>query len=174
MPGRYSGISDATRRVIGGERRYPGLSMLDDALLKRWLLDLGSEADELHTHVPIGERPVELEDMMCPRMQRMADAAWPRRIDAVLRYGKKWVLVECKPAADHHALGQVLCYKFWWQQTAGLPPLSSVRVVTDACDRDCRTAFAHFGVMVDEVGDVGFQRDDQRRLVMVDAGAFES
>ena len=171
--GRYSGISESTLRVIGGERRYPGLSMLDDMLLKKWLLGAGAEADELHTHVPVGERPAALEDLMSPAMQRMADAAWPRRIDAVLRFGNQWTLVECKPAADHHALGQVLCYRFWWGQTPGMPRLKNVRVVTDSCDRDCRAAFEHYGVMVDEVGDIGWQRDDQRRLVMVDAGEFE-
>lgn len=146
--------------------RYVGLSANDGSLLAVWLMQLAVKPDELHTHVPIGELPFEPSDMDDPFTRSCIEAAWPRRIDVAMRYGDEWWLIECKPDADHHALGQILCYRFWWERDVTDKPLARTIVLTDRVDPDCETAFAHYDVELVEVGDM-FDRTRRRVRVVI-------
>lgn len=163
------GLSEATLRDVSRPRRWMGLSADDGTLLATWLERMETKPTELHTHVPIGwDRPT-FPDEPDPCVRRMADSIYPRRIDAVLVFGGDHVLVECKPGADHFALGQVLCYAFWWESEAALPALSRVVVLTDLTDSYVKRAFFAYGVEVVELGEVlSLSRRGRRRLLSVD------
>ena len=138
-PGRWGSVfgpSPATLRDMTRPRGWLGLSHRDCRLLQDWLITLEPQPDELHTHVPVGSIPTlePLHDSEFNRKQ--LESLWPRRIDAVLRLGDVWWIVECKPDANHYVLGQVVCYRFWWQRDAVECPLGRCLVITDRCDED--------------------------------------
>lgn len=150
------GPSEATLRDLAYPRGWLGLSQADHRLLQAFISRLESQSIELHTHVPIGwdgwtGRPGE-ESVM----ESVLDGSLPRRVDAALRVGKVWWLVECKPYARHYVLGQVLCYAYWWWRQLGHLPLARVIVVTDECDEGIRPVLEAAGVLVVElVEDLG-------------------
>jgi hypothetical protein len=144
---------------------WRGLSGNDAALLWHWLDGLEGKPDELHTHVPVGTVPAPPAGWDDAAGRREIEALWPRRIDAVARFGADWWLVECKPQADHYCLGQILCYAFWWAAVPGAVALSRVVVLTDVADRDCLRAFFAYGVEVVEVGDIFGNVGRGRRVV---------
>lgn len=147
------GPSAETLRDVAAPRRWLGLAYRDRRLLELFVGGLGVVPDELHTHVPVGTQRVLPGLPLGDEAQRIVQGCWPRRIDAVMRFGVEWWLVECKPDANHYCLGQVLCYVFWWQRDCPGRDLSQVLVVTDVCDRDVLPVFDACGVSVVEVGD---------------------
>jgi len=162
------GCDPTTSRTWPCGRRLAGLSRQDDTLLRGYLRGLGTVPAELHTHVPVGALPGEPEGVVTERDRAMVEALWPRRIDCVLLVGGLWRLLEVKPVADHHALGQVLCYGFWWRQVKRFPGLDELGVVTWRCDADCVAAYSHFGVRVFVVQGAGAVTYSGRRWVAVD------
>lgn len=134
--GRAFGPSPRTRRDLNRPYRWLGLSARDCRLLEEWLPTLDPQPDELHTHVPVGSIPKldELRDSAFNRKQ--LESLWPRRIDAVLRFGETWWIIECKPDANHYVVGQVLCYRHWWLRDCGELKLARCVVLTDRCDPD--------------------------------------
>lgn len=146
------GPGPTTLRRPDNRRSWRGLSVNEATLLAVWLASHELHPDEVYTHVPVG--PVaggeaEYEDSAEGRMAR---AIYPRRIDAVLRFGERWWLVEAKVAASHQALGQVLLYRHLWGLGEGLPVLEKVVVLTDVLCSDCRSAYRAHGVEIVEVG----------------------
>lgn len=160
------GISDQTRRDPRRPRRWMGLRPDDGALLAIWVDSLGASLQELHTHVPVASDDVDVVDVADPRMRRLAEQLYPRRVDAVLLIKDEWWLVECKPSADHMALGQVLCYAFWWEGLPAGPDLQHVAVLTDQADEMCRRAYFAHGVELIELGPVLGRSPSARRLVI--------
>ena len=162
------GPSDETRRVLPFVRRYPGLSPDDDKLLRSWLGSLAKLPDELHTHVPVGNLPQLLGDLNTAANRAQVEASYPRRIDCACLFGGRWTIVECKPEADHHALGQVLCYRWWWERDCPELVVDRSLVVTDVCVADCAGPYNAFGVMVHQCGDVLEFRATRRSEVFGD------
>jgi len=150
-----------------------GLSRQDDTLLRGYLAQCGAVPSELHTHVPVGSIPAPCAGPFAERDGAMLEALWPRRIDCVLRFDRLWRLVEVKPVADHHALGQVLAYAFWWGRVAGFPVLDELAVVTWRCDDDCRALYGSFGIRVFVVSGHGAVTFNGRRWVVVDDTTLE-
>ena len=148
------GPCDETRRELSHGGRWPGLSFDDNDLLHRYLDGLDVLPNELHTHIPLGSLPELVGGLDTQRNRKQVQSSWARRADAALLFGGKWTLIECKPEADHHALGQILCYRFWWERERHLGRISKCIVVTDVCDADVKVAFSSFGVRVHECGPV--------------------
>ena len=162
------GCEPSTLRRWPWQRRLVGLSRQDDTLLRAYLGQCGSVPDEVHTHVPVGSVPVAEPGPSSDGDRAMLEALWPRRIDCVLRFGRLWRLVEVKPVADHHALGQVLAYAFWWARVPHFPRLDELAVVTWRCDDDCRAVYGHYGIDVIVIEGHGAVTFNGRRFVVVD------
>ena len=148
------GGSKDTLRDIQYKGRWPGLSYDDDFLLHRWVSELLVDPAEFHTHIPLGSLPELVGDLDTASNRKQVASSWARRADAAVRVGHDWWLIECKPEADHHALGQLLCYRFWWERERAAGAISQSIVVTDLCDKDIKVAFSAYGVRVYECGAV--------------------
>jgi len=134
--------------------RWAGLSPTDRTLLEVYVERMARKPDAIHTHVAVGTIPVYHEDGDDPVIRAQLEACWPRRIDAVLRWGRKYQLVECKPDANHYVLGQLLCYVYWWLEHCHDLPEPQAVLVTDRCDPDVKPVVEALGVRVVEVGDI--------------------
>jgi len=128
--------------------RWEGLSVADADVLRRFLVAIGIEPDELHTHVPVGGTVSPPAGDHFARMGKMAAALYPRRVDAALRYGAAWWLVECKPDSRLHGLGQCLGYYYWWLRDCPECDISRVILACGASQPDEVAAFAAAGVEV--------------------------
>lgn len=128
-----------------------GLSNRDRTLLQRFLGSLREDPDELHTHVPVGRLPAVDDAELDAFTRKQIESLWPRRIDAMLRFGSEWWLVECKPDANHYVLGQLLCYWYWLSRDC--PKISCRRLVlvTDVCDPEVLPVLERCGVSVLEL-----------------------
>jgi len=162
------GPCDETRRLDGSARRYPGLSPGDDTLLRSWLASLAKPPEEIHTHVPVGNLPRLLGELNTAANRAQVEASYPRRIDCACRFGDGWTIVECKPEADHHALGQILCYRWWWERDLPGLRVDRVMVVTDVCVADCAGPYNAYGVVVHSCGPVLEFEASRRREVFGD------
>ena len=148
------GLSDDTLRDPREPRWWRGLSGDDAVLLAVWLDGLERLPDELHTDVPVGvELPASL-GWEPGWVRRMAERNLARRIDAIVRFGFEWWLLECKPGCDHYCLGQVLGYAFWWESVVRGGELSRVAVVTDRAEDGMVGLYLAYGVEIFEVGEV--------------------
>ena len=160
------GLTDDTRRDIGNPRHWRGLAGDDAALLATWLDRLEDEPDELHTGIAVGPLPEIPVEFSTPRLKAVQVGTSSWRVDAAVRFGAKWWLIECKPDASHYALGQLLFYRWWWQQHPGYPIVERLVVLTDECDADMIPVFETYGVEVIQLGEVlGFSRRRRRRIV---------
>lgn len=122
-----------------------GLSLLD----RRTWLALGAaswfQGWELTWNVRLGEGRL-LHGLGLPRAVFPIVANHQRRIDLVARRGEIVLLVEIKPWADPHALGQVLLYRLLWRREnpTGVEPVGCV--LAAGIDRDCWALYERFGV----------------------------
>jgi hypothetical protein len=142
------GPSAGTRRSLTDEYRWSGLSASDSAVFASFLKLVGGDVDELHTHVPVGgvvEAPLGCEFGGCGVM---VAALYPRRVDAAVRVGSGWWLIECKPGRGMHGLGQLLSYFFWWVRDCASCPVSRLVLVCEECDDDQRAVYECFGIDV--------------------------
>ena len=110
----FCGPWNGTRRELSSPRGWDGLSGDERDVLVRFLRELGEVPDELHTHVPVGLLPEVFETEEDPAIRFCIIGRWPFRIDACLRFGDEWWLVECKQDAGHACIGQALFYWFLW------------------------------------------------------------
>ena len=145
------GPSTSTLRDVAYPRGWLGLSAGDRDLLVPFLAGLDPQPDELHTHVPVGSCPRLRPEHDTRQWQDLVRGVYPRRVDAALRFGRGWWLVEAKVDANHYVIGQVLCYAFWWREQLGGKPLSEVVVVTDQVDPDTRRVMLAAGIRVVEI-----------------------
>lgn len=145
------GPSPATRRDLAVPFRWAGLSSRDRSLLSGFLAALDVEPDELHTHVPVGRLPAVDDAEADAFTRKQVESLWPRRIDAMLRFGAVWWLVECKPDANHYVLGQVLCYWYWLSRDCPAIDCRRVVLVTDTCDPEVLPVLERCGVSVVEL-----------------------
>jgi len=161
------GLSSRTLRDPAVPMRWEGVAADDSRLLEVWLGRLPVAPDELHTSVPVGMSDLGLDDYDVEWQRRFVAGAYPRRIDAIVRFGHDWWLIECKPAADHYCLGQILAYAYWWECVVAGGELADVVVLTDEVAGDCMPVFAAFGVTVIELGRVLDEPVGQRRQYIV-------
>lgn len=159
------GLTDDTRRDIGNPRHWRGLAGDDAVLLATWIAGLKGKPDELHTGIAVGPLPEIPAEIKTPRLEavQLGTSSW--RVDAAVRFGEWWWLIECKPDAGHQALGQLLFYWWWWKRQPGYPVVVRFVVLTDECDDDMLPVFKAYGVEVIRLGEVlGFSRRRRRRI----------
>lgn len=160
------GLTDDTLRDIGNPRHWRGLAGDDAALLATWIAGLEVKPDELHTGIAVGplpEIPIHIET---PRLAAVHVGVSSWRVDAAVRFGEEWWLIECKPDAGHQALGQMIFYRWWWERQSGYPEATRFIVLTDECDYDFIPVFEWNGIEVIRLGEVlGFSRRRRRRIV---------
>ncbi len=153
--GASLGLCFETVRPRGHAPLWRGLSEDDGLLLEAWVDEYYDSISELHTHVACGLCAAEAEDL-----ERLASAAmvrhlYARKADAVVRFRRGWIIVECKPTADHRALGQLLFYRLHLAKAT--PELRGARlmVLCTECDEDFREAFVKNGIEVCVISFVG-------------------
>jgi len=151
----FPGPTERTLRDPLVPLRWAGLSSNDAELLERFLRTMPRPPDELHTHVPVGRLPVVHEDQDDPDTAKLLATLWPRRIDAMARWGEDWYLIECKPDAAHYVVGQVLCYYFWLLRERPDLPIAMPVVLTDKADEDVLPVLEALGIIVVELGPRG-------------------
>lgn len=142
------GPSEKTRRDPGNEYRWDGLSLNDCAILASFLAGLGVMPDELHTHIPVGGVVEIPEEISSSHVSVMVNHLYPRRVDAALRFGEEWWILECKPSSRMAGLGQLLSYYYWWCRDCGHCRVSRLVLVCEDCDVDEVEAYAAAGVDV--------------------------
>lgn len=131
---RASGPWSGSLRDPCRSLRWYGVSPDERLLLGRFFGELGRLPDELHTHVGVGRLP-DLDGLdVSPEMRRCMGGRWPWRIDACLRFGGSWWLVEVKLLATHQALGQLLFY--WWSWNRDVVARRATRAVLLCLDCD--------------------------------------
>ena len=150
--GTLLGPSAATLRDQGRPRGWAGLSRRDRELLRVWLGRRGSALAELHTGVPVGRVPKLQVEHDTEANRKLVQGVYPRRVDAAVLEGGLWSIVECKPAANHYAVGQVLCYAYWWRVSLVNRPLARSIIVTDEADPDIRPVAAASEIELVELG----------------------
>ncbi len=145
------GLGPGTLRDPTRLRYWRGLSADDAALLYAWVVDRGSDLEELHTDVPCGIAP-ELEVGPADgSFARYVGKLHPLRIDAVVLLKGRWWIVEVKADAGYTALGQVLVYGWYATRTCVSLAGAALAVVTDRVQECIRPVFAELGVEVWEV-----------------------
>lgn len=142
------GPSDVTRRKLDDEFRWAGLSTNDSAVLSSFLAQLGVEPDELHTHVPVGGLICIPKGYESESIERMVEHLYPRRVDAAVRFGSEWWILECKPASRMAGLGQLLSYYYWWHRDCPCHCVTRCVLVCEDCDDDEVEAYNAAGVDV--------------------------
>lgn len=147
----FVGPTDETRRDLARPETWVGLSTGDHALLVAFLDQLAVGPKELHTHVAVGLGDVEIPSTADAVGHRLMTSLWPRRVDAAVRFGDAWWLIECKVGCAHYVLGQCLCYAFWWMRDCPECPLERVVVVTDCCHDDVESVLCASGIDVVEL-----------------------
>lgn len=148
----FVGPTDETRRSLADPSTWAGLSAGDHALLVAFLAQLEAVPVELHTHVPVGLGNLEVPDAADAVGHRLMTSLWPRRVDAAVRFGDEWWLIECKIGCAHYVLGQCLCYAYWWMRDCPECPLARVIVVTDCCQDDVACVLRASGIDVVDFG----------------------
>lgn len=160
------GLPADTLRDPASPRWWRGLSGDDASLLATWLTRLKRKPDELHTGIPVGRLPVIPPELDTPRARAIQGGTSSWRVDAAVRFGSDWVVIECKPDAGHYALGQLVFYKHWWRKHTGYPAVSRWTILTDRCDADLVPVAESQGIDVMELGDVlEYSRRRRRRVL---------
>lgn len=150
--GRLLGPSAETLRDQGRPLGWKGLSVRDRELLRVWLGRRRSPPAELHTGVPIGRVPKLQVEHDTEANRRLVQGVYPRRVDAAIQERGLWTIVECKPAANHYAVGQVLNYTYWWTRSLINRPLVRAVIVTDEADPDVRPVAEELEIDLVELG----------------------
>jgi hypothetical protein len=153
----YGGLSDITRRDQNTPRHWTGLTTADRVLLYAWLQTLDAGVDELHTDIVCGLTPELPSDYDYGLMQQLCAALHPLRMDAVIRRGVRWTIIECKPDAGYQALGQILSYAVYAPYARDALADADLLVVTDQIQawaepvyRRHNVAWANVGHVLDE------------------------
>jgi len=147
-------LSDVTRRDPCNPRHWIGLRADDATLLAVWLAGLAVAVDELHTSVPVGCVPPLAEADRVSRVGAGYQASCAWRVDAAVRFGADWWVLECKPSALYGVIGQVLFYRHWWRRNVDYPAVQRWVILTDMVEPDIVPVCAEYGIDVIEVGEV--------------------
>lgn len=160
------GLASETLRELGRPIHWRGLSGDDAALLATWIERLDLKPDELHTGIPVGRLPAIPAELDTPMLRKVQAGTSNWRVDAAVRFGDRWLVIECKPDAGHYALGQLVFYRYWWQLQDGYPSIDAWVILTDECDADVLPVAGSCDIGVIQLGEVlGFSRRRRRRIV---------
>jgi hypothetical protein len=146
QPAVVFGPSPATLRDPFRRTRWSGLSAGDAAVLELFLSRLGRVPDELHTAVPVGGAPDFGAAPQSDGIRRFVQSAYPRKIDAALRWGETWWLVEAKGVTHAASAGQLLAYYYWWVRDVPQFPVSRLVLLCAECDPDVREFVSAVGI----------------------------
>lgn len=144
-------LLEQTRRSVDTTGRWPGLTAIDGAIFEQFVANNKSVIDEIHTDVPCGICASPPEWLRTDQGKRQLESMYPLRIDAVVRAGGVWHIVEVKPDAGYRSLGQVLTYKFWAKHTNPMLVDAVPCIVTDRVQEVITPVFDLYGVTVFEV-----------------------
>lgn len=142
----YCGPWSGTRRRCECPRYWYGVSHEERAILCDFLCVLGVEPDELHTHVGVGRVPSCAGLDVPVSMRRVLVGRWPWRVDAAMKFGRAWWLVEVKYVADHKGIGQLAYYWWAWCRDCRCWPAERAVMVCRECDPEVRRFAADFGI----------------------------
>lgn len=151
------GISVESVRVINELRDLVGLSPADSQLMTAFVDFASPHVVELHTHVPCGWKDIIDGELFADSPHRAIAAAYARRADGVVLTTNAWHIIECKPVANHTALGQCMFYGLHLGKADPELAAAQLHVVTFDADRDFREVYdAHKVniVLVDSAGGV--------------------
>lgn len=142
------GLCVETVRPRGHAPLWRGLSEDDGLLLEAWVDEYYDSISELHTHVACGLCAEEALGLERRGPAGMVRHLYARKADAVVRFREGWIVVECKPTADHRALGQLLFYRHHLRKVT--PCLADPRllILCTECDDDFREVMLAHGVEV--------------------------
>jgi len=126
---------------------YPGLMSEESRLLAGYLEEIGiDEIDELWTNVPVGQG--EVVDRLPTEFQRMAQELSRLRIDAVVRRGDRFEVVELKSRIRTTGVGQLNIYKLLDGPEVDLPNDAHLVLVGKRIHPDVGDALRSLGVIV--------------------------
>lgn len=145
---QLAGPTADNRIELPTQRTLPGLSYEDDCLAHAYLDRLPNRFKQCHANIAIGTvaKPPDHEPDAFELKQLTHQ--WAKRIDLATLHGDLWNLIECKPRADHKAIGQILCYQFWWHQTPQLSNNTRPLIVCQRSDDDVLAAARHFHIEI--------------------------
>lgn len=149
------GLCEATKRELDGPRHWRGLTAVDAALLAMWVRVHRCDIGELHTDVMCGVVPALEGDLATDLNQVCVHSLHPLRIDACAWFEMAWWILECKPFAGHHALGQVLCYGHWGAEGNSRLVGARMGIITDVASPALEPVCAKYNVTVFETGGTG-------------------
>ncbi len=144
-------LSPEKRLPVTHRGRWPGLTAIDGAIFEAFVIANQESIQEIYTDVPCGLCALPPEWMRNDAGRRQLEAIYPLRIDAIVKAGGIWHVVEVKPDAGYGSLGQVLTYIYWAKLTC--PDLAEAMpcVVTDRVQDAVKPVFEQLNVTVFEV-----------------------
>jgi len=126
---------------------YPGLNDAEAQLLAGYLEEVGlDEISALWTNVPVGQG--EVVDRLPPEFQRMAQALSRLRIDAVVRRGDRFEVIEMKSRIRTTGVGQLNIYKLLDGPEVDLPNDAHLVLVGKRIHPDVGDVLRSMGVIV--------------------------
>lgn len=128
-----------------------GLQQGDARLLQALFERIKEKPARVWTNVPLCWPTEECPHDYCDWQRRQYQAAWARRIDAVIQWPAETWIVEAKVQADHYALGQCLFYA--WHAPRTYENLADARTVciTDRLAPDLDELYSAYGIDVVEL-----------------------
>lgn len=133
-------------------RSWYGLSQSDRARLVEFLRGHGAAVKEVHTHVAVGRVPVCPDEFVGTEYARVLRGRWPWRIDAALKVGAAWWIVECKGECTHHVIGQLYAYRYLWVRDLKGHYLMRSVIACDSADPEMVEVAGSLGIDVILVG----------------------
>jgi hypothetical protein len=96
------------------QQQYRGLNSAESDILRRYLGELDAEVRRLRTQIKLGpgELPPESQPDALRRQWRESSKL---KVDAVVELQGDTQLVELKDLVRTSALGQLLCYRYWFR-----------------------------------------------------------
>jgi hypothetical protein len=118
-------MSSPAQNLQSDRSKFPGLRPAEAAVLKDWLALHEGEYQRIDYNVRVGPG-VDPGSDVAPAIRTNFIQSTQLRIDAVVWNGDSATLIEVKDRATPGAIGQLLTYSHYWQQSnrdAGVPKL---------------------------------------------------
>lgn len=124
---------------------YPHFNAADAHIWTRFIASYPDLFDSVDYDVTCGEGP-GVQDDLKPEYQRNADYLGSYKIDVVGRRKNVHYIIEVKPYAGPHALGQILSYAILYDAYDSSEEQVVPMIVTDRTRADMEKLCAHYGV----------------------------
>lgn len=130
--------------------KYPGMRPKDEVIWDRFVQQRPGAFDAVYYNVPVGDpsrNEAELDEMKFNGGYGVS--RW--RVDVLgVKDGKQYV-IEIKPSADTHAVGEVLAYKALLVAEGKILPDAIPLIITDDASMILLQACAPLGVAVQQI-----------------------